>query len=236
MEDSVLKTCSKEFILNHFDEVDLKKLLRFRKDLDNDVIEKIFQSGISREYIWCSQQISEDLIDKYAKDKFDWQFIGLHQKLSSQFINNHRFDLDLNCFDFDKYTVKELLSVDDVVFPYKAFLDRSFSEKVELCANGKVDIRGKVFPIGRSFRPYFDFTLFAPKNINFIQFKPYLLYNGFLRYLHRFILKYENVVELLAEEDFYVSRPMLELLLSTKKLDVTVGEWDALMMLLEFES
>lgn len=79
MEDSVLKTCSKEFILNHFDEVDLKKLLRFRKDLDNDVIEKIFQSGISREYIWCSQQISEDLIDKYAKDKFDWQFIGLHQ-------------------------------------------------------------------------------------------------------------------------------------------------------------
>ena len=99
-----------------------------------------------------------------------------------------------------------------------------------------MDIRGKVFPIGRSFRPYFDFTLFAPKNINFIQFKPYLLYNGFLRYLHRFILKYENVVELLAEEDFYVSRPMLELLLSTKKLDVTVGEWDALMMLLEFES
>lgn len=236
MKDSILKECSREFILNNLGKIDLKKLLHYRRDLDSDVIEKIFQSDISKEYIWYTQQVSETLIAKYAKDDTDWQFIGLHQKLSPEFITCHRFSINFSCFDYDKYSVDELILVEYVIFPYKAFLNRSFTEKLKLYNHRKLGVRGQAFRSNDQFIPAFDFTRLAPKDITFAQFKPYLLCNRLLSYVHPFVLKYDNIIELLAEDCFFVTKHHLDILLSSDKLDITVGEWDALMLLLMFQS
>ena len=57
MEDSVLKTCSKEFILNHFDEVDLKNYYVLGK-------------------IWIMM-----LLKKYFNQEFQGNIFGVRNKL-----------------------------------------------------------------------------------------------------------------------------------------------------------
>ena len=121
-------------------------------------------------------------------------------------------------------------------FPYRAFLNRSLEEKIKLCTHKKLGICGKVIKSKDISYDFFDATLLAPKSVTFMQFKPYLLCNQILVYLHPFVLEYSHVLELLAEDCFLVTKRYLEILLSYKKLNITISEWDTLMMLLHLET
>lgn len=236
MCDLILQDYSNKLLLKHLDKIDLKSLLFSRNDLDTDIIEKIFQSGVSKEYIWRTQKVDEALIEKYANNVADWSFIGLYQKLSVEFIMKYKDKIDFTYFNFDQYSVDELLSIDNVIFPYRAFLNRSLEEKIKLCTHKKLGICGKVIKSKDISYDFFDATLLAPKSVTFMQFKPYLLCNQILVYLHPFVLEYSHVLELLAEDCFLVTKRYLEILLSYKKLNITISEWDTLMMLLHLET